>query len=139
MDENAIARIKNDWAKVIPVSGAVMEDFYARLFRNAPSVRPLFPTDMSRQKLALFGMLNAVVNGLDMMDTLTPALIELGRTHKSYDLSLEHYKIVEDTLIETLRANLGDEIDSDAEDAWRTAYGIVAGVMQAAADKDAAA
>jgi hemoglobin-like flavoprotein len=40
-----------------PHGDELMDVFYARLFAAAPGVRPLFPTDMARQKTMLLGAL----------------------------------------------------------------------------------
>lgn len=42
---------------VAPRGDELMDDFYARLFAAAPAVKPLFPTDMKKQKTMLLGAL----------------------------------------------------------------------------------
>ncbi len=47
---------------VAPHGDELMDEFYSRLFATAPSVRPLFPTDMQRQKVMLLGALHSATS-----------------------------------------------------------------------------
>jgi hemoglobin-like flavoprotein len=98
-------------------------------------VRPLFPADLREQKKKLMGMLATAVTNLHQVETILPAVEELGRRHGSYGVTATHYQPVGEALIWTLGKGLGDAFTPAVEGAWVAAYTTLAGVMQAAAAK----
>src|SRR5881296_3831020 len=80
---------------VAPRGDELMDEFYSRLFATAPAVRPLFPTDMKRQKAMLLG-------------PIVPKLRDLGARHVAYGARPEHYPVVGATLIASMAAIAGD-------------------------------
>ena len=64
MTPEQITLVQQSFAKVAPISEAASALFYDRLFEVAPSVRRMFPEDMTEQRKKLMGMLAAVVSGL---------------------------------------------------------------------------
>jgi len=133
MTPEQIELIQSSWAKVVPIQDTAADIFYDHLFENNPGVRPLFKDDMSTQKKALMGMLTVVVNGLPKLDTILPAVQELGVRHNDYGTEPAHYDAVGASLLYTLGAGLGDAFTDDVEEAWTLAYTTLAGVMIEAA------
>lgn len=120
---------------VAPRGDELMDEFYSRLFAAAPAVRPLFPTDMKRQKVMLLGALVLLRKSLRNLEPIVPKLRELGARHVAYGARPEHYPVVGATLIAAMAAVAGEEWRSDYERAWRSAFDVVAGVMlEGAAD-----
>ena len=74
-----------------------------------------------------------VVAGLDKLDTLVPAVQALGRRHAAYGVRDGHYATVAAALLWTLEQGLGAAFTPAVRQAWATAYGLLASVMQAAA------
>ena len=68
----------------MPIAGVAADLFYERLFYMAPSLRPMFPTDMRDQKRKLMVMLASAVQGLTDLDALVPQLMALGARHAGY-------------------------------------------------------
>jgi len=128
-----IERVKTSFARVAPDAAGVAHDFYERLFRIAPNVRGLFRGDMQEQGVKLMLTLRAVVTGLNHLDALVPAAQDLARRHVGYGVEAEHYPVVGEALIETLRERLGGEFTPETEAAWAAAYGTLCDVMLAAA------
>ena len=114
---------------VAPRGDELMDEFYARLFAAAPSVRPLFPTDMARQKVMLLGALVLLRKSLRDLDPIVPKLRELGARHVAYGAKAEHYPVVGTTLIASMAAIAGDDWKPEYEQAWAAAFDVVAGVM----------
>jgi hemoglobin-like flavoprotein len=54
----------------------------------------------------------------------------LGRRHAGYGVEDRHYAVVESALLWTLKEGLGSEFTPEVEDAWRTAYGVLASTMK---------
>lgn len=82
-------------------------------------------------------MLALVVNGLDKLDVILPAVQQLARRHNNYGVVDAHYEAVGDTLLWTLRHGLGSDFTADVEAAWTEAYGALSDVMIAAAKEEA--
>ncbi len=132
--------VRRTWAMVAPIADQAAILFYDRLFEIAPETRPLFRrTDMAAQRATLMGTLALVVKGLDQLDRLVPAVENLGRRHAGYGVVAEHYGSVGAALLWTLERGLGPEFTPSVRDAWTTAYGILATVMQDAAAREAKA
>lgn len=133
MTPEQVQMIKTSWQKVMPISDKAAELFYGKLFELDPSVKPLFKGDMKEQGQKLMKMINTVVNGIDRLDTIVPAVQQLGVRHVAYGVKDDHYDTVGAALIWTLGAGLGDDFTEPTKEAWVTAYGILADTMKAAA------
>jgi hemoglobin-like flavoprotein len=134
-----IAVIRTSFAGVAPIAEDAAALFYARLFELDPQLRPLFRGDLKAQGRALMGMLKVVVEGLDRLDQLVPAVQALGRRHAGYGVRDEHYATVGAALLWTLEQGLGDAFTPETRKAWAIAYGVLATTMQHAASGAASA
>lgn len=133
LSADQIGRIRASFAAVVPVTDTVAARFYGRLFNLAPDARALFGPDLRAQGRKLFQTLAAVVDQLDALDRITPAVRDLGIRHADYGATARHYQAVGAALLDTLRSTLGADFDHATEDAWADAYALLAEVMQAAA------
>jgi hemoglobin-like flavoprotein len=107
-----------------------METFYARLFAEAPAVRPLFAgTDMARQKQMLLAALVLVRNSLRDLESVLPALRKLGARHVAYGAQAAHYPVVGSALIWAMAEVAGEAWEKRFEDAWSAAFGVLAEAM----------
>jgi hemoglobin-like flavoprotein len=126
--------IRSTWGQVAPIADTAAQIFYHRLFELDPSLRALFAhTDMAAQRKNLMQTMTVVVKGIDRLDALIPAVEALGRRHVGYGVREDHYATVGRALLDTLAIGLGDAFTPEARDAWSEAYGLLAGVMLAAA------
>ena len=74
--------VQNTWEKVLPISETAATLFYGRLFELDPSTRPLFKqTNMPEQRKKLMHVIGTVVDGLNRLDQLIPAVSNLGPRH----------------------------------------------------------
>lgn len=129
MTPRQISLVQASFARLLPISDRVGARFYARLFQLAPETRAMFPDDLAEQQRKLVATLAAVVEALDRIDTILPAVRALAVRHVDYGVSEEHYSPVGLALIETLRELLGAAFDGELEQAWRDAYHLVATTM----------
>jgi nitric oxide dioxygenase len=129
MNSTQVKLVQESFAKVVPISEAAAVIFYDRLFEVAPSVKAMFPDDMTQQRKKLMMMLAAVVNGLGNLDSILPAASALAKRHVNYGARPEHYPVVGGALLWTLEKGLGEAWTSDVADAWTTAYGTLSGYM----------
>ena len=118
-----------------PRGDELMDEFYARLFAAAPAVRPLFPTDMKKQKTMLLAALVLLRKSLRDLDAIVPTLRKMGARHVAYGARPEHYPLVGATLIASMAALAGDGWKQEYETAWAAAFDIVAGAMIAGAQE----
>ena len=120
---------------VAPRGDELIDEFYSRLFATAPAVRPLFPTDMKRQKTMLLGALVLLRKSLRDLDAIVPKLRELGARHVAYGAKPEHYPVVGTTLIGSMAAIAGEHWTGEYEQAWGAAFDIVAAAMLEGAEE----
>jgi hemoglobin-like flavoprotein len=135
MTPEQLVLIRSTWAKVLPISDEAAAFFYGRLFELDPSVKPLFKGDMREQGAKLMKMINTAVNALDRLETVVPAVQNLGRRHVGYGVKPEHYDTVGAALLWTLEQGLGDDFTPEAKEAWAAVYGVMADTMKTAAAK----
>jgi len=121
--------VQQSFAKVAPISETAAGLFYDRLFEIAPSVRAMFPSDMTEQRRKLMATLAIVVNGLGNLETILPAASALATRHVSYGAKAEHYPVVGAALLWTLEKGLGDAWTPEVAEAWTAAYGTLSDFM----------
>ena len=135
MTPEQVKLVQGSFKKVEPIADQAADLFYGRLFEIAPQVRPLFPNDMSEQKMKLMSMIGTAVNNLHQVEKIVPAVQELGRKHVGYGVTTEQYKPVGEALIWTLEKGLGDAFTPDVKEAWMTTYQTLEKVMTDAANE----
>lgn len=121
--------VQESWAMVEPIADAAAELFYGRLFESAPEVKPLFSGDMKSQGRKLMAMITVAVKGLSNLESIVPAVQDLGKRHVKYDVKEEHYAVVGSSLLWTLEKGLGDAFTPETKDAWATVYGVLSSTM----------
>jgi len=129
MNASQIKLVQDSFAKVAPISEQAAVLFYNRLFEVAPSVKAMFPADMTEQRKKLMGTLAIVVNGLSNLGAVLPAASALAKRHVSYGAKPEHYPVVGGALLWTLEKGLGDAWTPEVANAWTAAYGTLSGYM----------
>jgi hemoglobin-like flavoprotein len=125
--------VQTTFKQVVPIADTAAELFYGRLFEIAPSVRVMFKGDMKEQGRKLMMLLSVAVNGLDHLDTIVPAIQDLGRRHVTYGVTQDQYMVVADALLWTLDKGLGEAFTSEVKEAWTAVYMLVANTAIAAA------
>ena len=101
------------------------DKFYMELFRIDPSLRTMFPEDLSAQKHKLTGAIISVVKNIENMSDIEPYLSALGKRHAALGITAEMYDTVGVALILSLELTTDEEVST-----WTEAYGVVAKVMQ---------
>jgi hemoglobin-like flavoprotein len=133
MTPEQVSLVQDSFRKVVPIAGTAADLFYARLFTIAPEVKPMFPADMTEQKKKLIAMLATAVTNLHQIDTILPAVENLGKRHLAYGVKPAHYEPVGAALLWTLEQGLGPDFTPPVKAAWTEAYMTLAGAMQGAA------
>jgi hemoglobin-like flavoprotein len=133
MTPDQIALVQTSFQKVVPIKDQAGELFYSRLFTLDPSLRALFPEDLKPQIQKLTTMLATAVNGLTRLETIVPAVQELGRRHADYGVRDKDYDTVASALLWTLEQGLGADFTPETKAAWTDCYILLAGTMKDAA------
>lgn len=133
MTPETVKLVQDSFQKVAPIADTAADIFYDRLFEIAPEVRPMFPNDISEQKAKLMQMLGTAITNLHQVETILPAVQDLGKRHVDYGVKDEHYDTVGAALLYTLEKGLGDDWNQELHDAWAEVYTTVATVMKDAA------
>src|SRR5712675_3362641 len=129
MTPDQVTLVQESFAKVAPISETAAVLFYDRLFEIAPTVKSMFPADMTEQRKKLMATLAAVVNGLGNLPSILPVASALAKRHVSYGARAEHYPVVGAALLWTLEKGLGEGWTPEVADAWGAAYGTLSGYM----------
>ena len=137
MKPETIKSVQDTFAMVEPIADKAAELFYGKLFEMDPSVRPMFKTDLSDQGAKLMRMIGIAVRGLTDLDSIVPAVKNLGIRHIDYGVKDEHYNTVGAALLWTLEQGLGDAFTDEVKEAWTEVYTLLATVMKEAAHEAA--
>lgn len=106
--------------------------FYDRMFAHNPEVAPYFnPANQAQgtQQRALAGAICAYAANIDRLEALGDAVELIAQKHASLMIKPEHYPIVGENLLASIREVLGDGASDDVINAWAEAYGFLASVL----------
>lgn len=100
--------------------------FYERLFEIDRSTQHMFRGDMAEQRMKLMQTIAVVVNSLNHLDAIVPAIRSLGRRHVEYGVTIEHWNSVGAALLWALEDAFGPAFTEEVRGAWAAAYGLIA-------------
>lgn len=133
MDAKQVAVVQQSFEKVVPLGDQVADIFYSELFAIEPSLRSMFKGDMREQKKKLLATLALVVRSLHAPQEILGAAQKLAVKHLDYGVIPEHYTLVGNALLRTLKKGLGPQYTSEVHEAWIAAFRTLAGIMKDAA------
>lgn len=129
MTPSDVLLIRSQFAATRGMEQAFAGAFYARLFQIDPTLRPLFPHDLSDQGVKLMKTLAYAVAALDRPEALQPAVFALGQRHAAYGVTADMAAPVGAALLDTLAVALGEGFTPEARAAWSGAYAALAGML----------
>ncbi|MEW5809647.1 MAG: FAD-binding oxidoreductase [Actinomycetota bacterium] len=117
---------------------ALVGDFYTRWFAADLSARDLFPPEMATQRKVFGHALSWLCDELIAQRAEEPVafLAQLGRDHRKYGVSADHYDTLQTALLATLRGHLADRWDRRLAEAVTDVVTLMVGVMSGAADAE---
>ncbi|WP_288843500.1 globin family protein [uncultured Deefgea sp.] len=122
--------VQESFAKVEPIAEQAAAIFYQQLFAIDPSLQKMFQHDMKAQGKMLMSTLKLAVGSLNDLPKLMPVLKKLALRHVDYGVKNEHYTLVGNALLRTLKIGLGDSFNDETREAWTTTYRLMAKVMK---------
>ncbi|MFR9673105.1 globin domain-containing protein [Streptomyces sp. TR06-5] len=128
--------IRRTLEEIGPVADSVTAYFYAMLFVQHPQLRELFPASMDAQRDRLLQAILTAARLIDDPEPLTEYLSHLGRGHRKYGTSPEHYPAVGECLLGALAQYATVTWSDEAEAAWVRAYTAISQTMIDAAAED---
>lgn len=132
LSDSTIAIVKST-APVLAEHGETLtRHFYQRMFTHNPEVAPFFnPAHQKagKQQRALAGAITAYAANIDNLEVLGNAVELIAQKHASLMIKPEHYPIVGENLLASIREVLGDAATDDIINAWAEAYGFLADIL----------
>lgn len=132
LSEKTIAIVKST-APVLDQHGETLtKHFYKRMFSHNPEVAPLFnPANQfaGSQQRALAAAICAYAANIDNLEVLGGAVELIAQKHASLRIKPEHYPIVGENLLASIREVLGEAATDDIINAWGEAYGFLADIL----------
>jgi hemoglobin-like flavoprotein len=126
--------LRSSFDLVVERSPQLTTRFYEILFARYPQVKPLFGRNTTtHQAQMLTSALCAVIEHLEDAPWLTETLGAMGKKHIDYGVTDEMYDYVGASLLAALAEAAGPDWTPELQEAWATAYGAIAGLMQAGA------
>jgi nitric oxide dioxygenase len=106
--------------------------FYNRMFSHNPEVAPFFnPANQvsGTQQRALAAAVCAYAANIDNLAVLGSAVELIAHKHASLMIKPEHYPIVGENLLSSIREVMGEGATDDVINAWGEAYGFLADIL----------
>ncbi len=132
LSEKTIAIVKIT-VPVLQAGGeALTRHFYERMFANNPEVLPYFnPANQAKgaQQKALAAAICAYAENINNLEVLGDAVELIAQKHASLRIQPEHYPIVGENLLESIKEVLGDAATPEIIEAWGEAYGFLADIL----------
>lgn len=125
--------VQGSWAMVVPIADKAAQIFYEKLFEIDPTLKPLFHSNLEEQGKKLMQMLGVAVKGVSKLESIVPAVQELGARHVAYGVKDEDYDTVSEALLFTLKTGLEESFTDDVKAAWVEVYTLLSETMKAAA------
>lgn len=111
---------------------ALTKHFYKRMFSHNPEVALFFnPANQAEgtQQRALAAAIAAYAANIDNLEVLGGAVELIAQKHASLMIKAEHYPIVGENLLASIREVLGEGATDDVINAWGEAYGFLADIL----------
>jgi nitric oxide dioxygenase len=132
LSQETIAIVKST-APILEEHGETLtRHFYTRMFAHNPEVAPFFnPANQAAglQQKALAGAICAYAANIDNLEVLGGAVELIAQKHASLQVKSEHYPIVGENLLASIREVLGEGATDEVIAAWAEAYGFLASIL----------
>jgi NAD(P)H-flavin reductase/hemoglobin-like flavoprotein len=138
LDDREALRVLRDAVDPALGSHELIRRFYTRWFAVDTSARDLFPPDMDGQRATFAKAMTWLLSELIAQRAQEPVafLAQLGRDHRKYGVTQQHYDTMQEALITTFRSHLIENWDDKIAEAAHDAVALIIGVMRGAADAE---
>ena len=129
MDSRTVSLARDSYAPLAARAAELADRFFENLFARQAAVRPFFPADVSEQKRQVPATLTKILDSAQKLETIAPALAELGKKYASAGAQPVHYSAVSRTLIDTMREMSGLSWEARYTRAWTGIFAAVSKTM----------
>ncbi|MBS2040812.1 NO-inducible flavohemoprotein [bacterium] len=132
LSDRTVALVKSTAPLLEEHGEELTRHFYNRMFRNNPEVQPLFnPANQvaGNQQRALAAAITGYAANIDNLEVLGGAVELIAQKHASLLIEPEHYPIVGQNLLASIREVLGESATEEVLSAWGEAYGFLAEIL----------
>ncbi|MFT4415544.1 NO-inducible flavohemoprotein [Fredinandcohnia humi] len=106
--------------------------FYQLMFSNHPELLHIFNhanQRHGRQQTALANAVYAAAAHIDNLEAIIPVVKQIGHKHRALGIKPEHYPIVGENLLASIKDVLGSAATDEIINAWAEAYSVIAGAF----------
>ncbi|PZD97581.1 NO-inducible flavohemoprotein [Paenibacillus sambharensis] len=132
LSEQTIRIIKST-VPVLETAGVeITKRFYQMMFTSHPELLNIFNhanQKQGRQQTALANAVYAAAVHIDQLPAILPVVKQIAHKHRSLGVKPEHYPIVGEHLLKAIKDVLGEAATPEILQAWKEAYGVIAGVF----------
>ncbi len=121
--------LRKSLALLEPQSERFMSHFFAALFVRNPELRPMFPLSLGESGKWVFDALTRCAWSSDQPESLTRWLGELGRDHRKFGVTGQHYRLFCDALLTTMQAFCAGSWSDQTQAAWERALAAITAAM----------
>ncbi|WP_163836321.1 NO-inducible flavohemoprotein [Spartinivicinus ruber] len=132
LDTNTINTVKATVPLLEKAGTAITEHFYKRMFTHNPELLNIFNEShqhTGEQPKALFNAVLAYAKFIDKPEVLTGAIEHIAQKHTGFLIQPEHYPIVGNHLLATLKELAPEVATDEVLEAWGKAYQVLAGIF----------
>lgn len=99
-----------------------IETFYKTLFERYPNTRALFSDSIDTLKIELLTKLDNVINGIEHIKDIEPALVTLGTIHKNAGVSREMFDAFIEVMTEAAAIASNNTLNKTELNEWNKAF-----------------
>jgi NAD(P)H-flavin reductase/hemoglobin-like flavoprotein len=131
VDAADVRLLKKSLALIEPHSDRFMAHFFATLFVRHPELRAMFPLTLDESRTRVFGALTRCAWSLGQPEPMARWLGELGRDHRKFGVTGDHYGPFCEALLATVQAFCAGAWSERVQAAWERALAAVTAAMTA--------
>jgi len=123
--------VRKSLALIEPQADRFMAHFLATLFVRNPELRPMFPLTLGESRKQVFGALARCAWSLDQPGSLARWLGDLGRDHRKFGVTEQHYGPFCEALLAALQVFCAGAWSERTQAAWERALAAITAAMTA--------
>ena len=129
MTRRQVWLVRSSFQAMTPQRNRLAGIFFAQLFVREPSLRSVFRGDLRAHGVALFDGLAAIVDSLDRLYPIVPALEWLAVQSARRGVGERHYGAIVEAMLAAFRDGLGENYTAELDAAWKLASERVVAIM----------
>ena len=125
------AAVKSCWKKIKESNGSdfFVETFYKDMFKNHPETISLFTGNHDTLHIKIIATLDNVINGIQHIENIRQALLELGQKHKELNIKPEMFDYFLESIVTSANISSDYTLSEDEKSAWKAAFKQISKIM----------